>query len=93
MRKLGELYGLVLELIESKHINYICFAIDRLYYRTIISEYELEYLKSDFISTRNIAIDKFGASSIMSSWWSGEDSESRIAFLKHLIKLCKEQDI
>lgn len=93
MRKLSELYELVLKLIESRRVVFICSAIIELDAIGDLSNDEFEHLMTDFHSTRNIAVREFKARELTICWWTQFDCESRIAFLKHLIKLYKEQDI
>lgn len=95
MRKLSELYGLVIECIESGVEDYTCYAIDALVYNRDITSDEEYKLKDNFRSNRSIAHKKYGATLGGYAWWGNgvDDCNNRRSFLKYLIKLCKEQDI
>lgn len=87
MRKLSELYQIILDKFHDLDPCGICGRINELAYKHIISIEERKMLSTHFQKGKH----KFPYCKRIGYWFSSV--ESRIEYLKYLIKLCKEQDI
>jgi len=100
MRKLEELYQLVINEINSKNTNeYICNNINYLCKSGVISEDEYDFLIEDFNNNKPTEEkyedfykdSKFIKLPTISSQWWYPGKEVRILFLEMLIKLTKDE--
>jgi len=87
MRKLSELYQVVLDNYDSLQEVGICLAIARIADNRIISNPEYFFVYKHF----KYGDHKFPMNKRWAFWF--KSTEERIAYLEYLIKLCKEQDI
>jgi len=87
MRKLSELYQVVLDKFYKLEPYGICGRINELACKKSISTFEKELILSHFKCGKH----KIPKRKRMGYWFNS--SEERIEYLKYLIELCKEQDI
>jgi len=90
MRKLSELYQVVLDNYYKYRIQGICLKIDRCWRDNLITTDELDAIETHFEKGEHQLQKKLEDGAYL---WPEDQDLPRIAYLEYLIKLCKEQDI